>query len=74
MLLLKHNECILQKCGLVFSSVAIFGRLRPNWSFLRSFGRKIFYSVALVVLVVFGTIGQFSVVLVVLGLFGNISN
>ena len=40
-------------------SVAIFGRLRPNWSFSESFGRKIFCLVALVVLVVFGLFGSF---------------
>ena len=43
----------------VESSVAIFGRLRPNWSFSESSGRKIFYLVALVVLVVFGIFWSF---------------
>ena len=41
------------------SSVAIFGRLRPNWSFSESSGRKIFCLVALVVSVVFGLFGSF---------------
>ena len=39
-------------------SVAIFGRLRPNWSFSESFGRKIFCSVVGRFLVVFGIFGN----------------